>query len=158
MNLNIHVENAEVVRKGLQNLSDEIPKIGRQQLRTVANRIVRTMQAYPPEPAGQSIESKHSVLGTVYRPAKGRYQRTGRLGHTWKITQASDGYSIGNDAARKGRRYAVYVVGNAFGTNQAWMHKGRWPVFRDVVDEEFSKLPPEIEKHIGMVARRNGLK
>lgn len=157
MQLSFKVEGAEVVRKGLQNLSAEIPKVGRQQLRTFANRVVRKMQAYPPEPAGQSLSSSHSVLGTIYTPARGRYRRTGKLGASWKITQTSDGYTISNNAERRGVRYPIYVVGNAYGKGQAWMHKGRWQVFRDVFDEELKRVPPEIERFIGAVARRNGL-
>lgn len=157
MQLNFKIENAEIVRRGLQNLSAEIPKVGRQQLRTFADRVVRRMQAYPPEPAGQSISQSHPVLGTVYTPARGRYRRTGKLGASWKITAKSDGYEISNNAERRGVRYTIFVVGGARGQGQAWMHKGRWQVFRKVFDEELKRVPPEIEKFIGVVARRNGL-
>jgi hypothetical protein len=37
------------------------------------------------------------------------------------------------------------------------MHKGRWEVYRDVVDEEIEKLPDAVEQEIRMVARRKGL-
>ena len=30
------------------------------------------------------------------------------------------------------KEYPKWVVGNAVGLSQAWMHKNRWPVFRDL--------------------------
>lgn len=150
--------NGQLVRKGLADLSAELPKIPRQPIRTVMERIKRRMQEYPPEPAGQSIASPHSILGKIYRPAKRRYQRTGLLGARWSIEyKGESGYIIKNTAARKGRKYGVYVVGDSYGQRQAWMHQGRWQVFRDVADEEIDKLPPELERQIVMVARRVGL-
>jgi hypothetical protein len=138
MQLSIKVKG-ELVRKGLQDLAAEIPKIGRQQIRTMLNRVARRMQEYPGERPGQT------------------YKRTGRLFYSWKIEEIQNGYTISNTAARKGRAYAGYVVGDAYGTQQAWMHKGRWLVTRDVVEEEVTKLPPAIEDEITMVARRSGL-
>lgn len=153
--LSIRVEG-ELVRQGLQDLSAEIPQIGRRGIRTVMNRIVRRMQEYPPEPAGQSKRVSHTIFGYIIKAVG--YKRTGTLGRSWKIEEIDNGYQIENTArSKRGHRYSRYVVGDAYGTGQAWMHQGRWQVFRDVVDEEVEKLPPEIEQEIVMVARRNNL-
>jgi len=150
---------APLVRQGLENLTAEIPQIGRRRIRTVMERIKRRMQEYPPEPAGQSTASSHSALGTIFRPTKGRYRRTGNLGASWKIEEISGsmGYTISNDAQRKGRSYGQYVVGDAYGTSQAWMHQGRWQKLRDVAEEEVDTLPEDVNNEILMVARRNNL-
>jgi hypothetical protein len=132
--LSMTVTGAEVVRKGLQDLTAEIPKIGREQIYRTAQAIVRTMKAYPPPPAAS------------------RYIRTGVLGGGWSIVNRTDGYTVRNDTA-----YTKYVVGNAYGLEQAWMHVGRWQKLRDVSEEETGKLPAEIENQITMVARRLGL-
>jgi hypothetical protein len=147
-----------VVRKGLQDLTDaEAPKIGRQQIRTVMERIKRRMQVYPEERPGQSIAVPHSTLGTVIRSVG--YRRTGLLGASWAIEDTPDrnGYRIMNTAARRGRAYALYVVGSAYGTGQAWMHRGRWQVLRTVTEEEVARLPQTIAENVSMVARRKGL-
>lgn len=137
MILSIRVDG-ELVRKGLQDLAAEFPKIGRQQFRFASERAVRRMQEYPSQRPGQ------------------RYQRTGRLFYSWRIDSDPQRYVIENTAARRGKRYGHYVVGDAYGTGQAWMHRGRWLLFRDVVEEELDKLPPEIQEKILMVARREG--
>jgi hypothetical protein len=132
--LSITAQGANIVRQGLQDLSKEIPDIGRLQIYRTAQAIVKRMKDYPPPPFGSS------------------YIRTGRLGGGWNITRRSNGYTIRNSTT-----YTKYVVGNAYGLEQAWMHVGRWQVFRDVNDEEVKKLPAEIEKEIVQVARRVGL-
>jgi hypothetical protein len=131
--------NGELVRKGLQDLSAELPKIGRQQIRTMLNRVVRRQQEYPAERPGQ------------------KYRRTGTLFSHWAIKEIDKGYLLSNDASHKGRAYAQYVVGDAYGTRQAWFHQGRWNLTRDVVEQEIEKLPDEIEKEIVLVVRRVGL-
>lgn len=132
--LSITVQNADLVRKGLQDLGAEIPKIGRLQIYRTSQAIVRRMKVYPPERPGQT------------------YIRTGTLGGGWTITSNTNGYTIRNDTP-----YTKRVVGNAYGLEQAWMHQGRWNLQRDVTEEEVQKLPDEIEKEISMVARRLGL-
>lgn len=131
----------ELVRKGLQDLSAEVPKVGRQQIRAAMERIKRRMEEYPEERAGQ------------------RYKRTGRFFRSWGIDPAGEGYVLKNTAKdpRSGREYGRFVVGGARGDGQAWMHAGRWQLLRDVVDEEVEKLPGEIEELIQTVARSKGL-
>ena len=132
--LSVNVTGADVVRQGLQDLSAEIPQIGRLQIYRTMQAIVRTMKVYPPPPATST------------------YVRTGTLGAGWTITpSASNGYTVRNDTA-----YTRYVVGNAYGLEQAWMHQGRWNLLRDVAEEEIEKLPPEIENNIVTVSRRLG--
>lgn len=153
MKLTVKVDGT-LVRQGLQDLKAQVPKVGRQGLRVVLERVKRRMQEYPPEPQGQSKTSVHPVLGKTFSPVKGRYVRTGKLGQSWSIEQVDNGYQIGNSATRKGKAYPRFVVGDAYGTGQAWMHKGRWQRFRDVFDQETSRLTDELAAVIRTVTRR----
>ena len=95
------------------------------------------MKIYPPERPGQD------------------YERTFKLRQGWKVQRLGDtGYRIKNDARFRGRRYPQFVVGSATGERQAWMHKGRWKLFRNVVDSEGARLPREVAKHITLKARK----
>ena len=137
--LSISVQNAELVRKGLQDLSAEIPQIGRLQIYRTCQAIVRQMKIYPPERIDQ------------------KYRRTGRLGDSWQIQSKDNGYTVLNDTP-----YTKFVVGDAYGLQQAWMHVStdqgkRWSLFRDVTEDEVNKLPNEISNEITMAARRLGL-
>ena len=124
----------ELVRKGLQDLGAEIPKIGRLQIYQTEQAIVRRLKVEPPERPGQTYIRTHTLIGG------------------WTITPNANGYTLSNSTP-----YTKWVHGNAYGLEQAWMHQGRWQLLRDVQDEEVAKLPPEIEKEISAVARRLGL-
>jgi hypothetical protein len=139
MQLSVQILNAEIVRKGLEDLHAEIPKIGRLQIRRTMEAIVKTMKVYPSAPAGS------------------RYVRTYKLRDSWRITQTVTGYKVSADPTNKGRRYGRYVVGFADGDGQAWMHVGRWSLLRDVMEREIDKLPPAVSNEISMVARAKGL-
>jgi len=132
--LSLNVVGAELVRQGLENLAKEIPDIGRLQIYRTEQAIVRRVKIYPPP-----------------LPS---YTQTGNLGRGWKIAPLKMGYSIQNFVP-----YTAKVVGNAYGLEQAWMHArpGRWKKLRDISDEEVAKLPPEIDKNIQQVARRENL-
>lgn len=137
--LSITLKNAELVRKGLQDLGAEIPKVGRLQIYRTEQAIVRRMKEYWTHNSPPELPS---------------YQRKGLLAAGYTITPTTNGYRISNAVP-----YTSLVVGNAYGLEQAWMHAkpGRHKLLRDVSDEEVAKLPPEIEKEISAVARRVGL-
>jgi hypothetical protein len=121
--------NAELVRMGLQSLGDEVPKIARKTIYDTQLAIVRRMKQYPNRIS--------------------RYKRTYRFRAGWSIESYDLGYRIHNRTP-----YSRYVVGNAYGQGQAWMHVGVWTPFRDVVDEEVAKLPEAIRKELSLVTRR----
>lgn len=75
------------------------------------NVLSQYRRAYPPERPGQ------------------RYRRTGALGRNWDIRINPASITIYNRMA-----YAGYVVGDGKGKGQAWMHRGRWWLARDVAN------------------------
>lgn len=135
MRLTVKVKN--MTRQGLQDLKAEVPRIGRLSIRRMMEDIRKTMRVYAPE-----------------RPEQ-KYKRTGKFGANWKIERMEDvGYTLSNTAQRKGKYYGHYVVGNAYGNGQAWMHKDRWQVFRDVVDWFIERMPKTVADAIKTVTRR----
>ena len=139
MQLSITVKNAQLVAKGLANIRAEIPRISELTVKKSADATVRIMRVYPAPPSGS------------------RYTRTFRLRNSFRIDRVPNGYVIKADPVAKGKHYGPYVIGNAYGTGQATIHAGRWKLIRDVADQETKKLPPLVESHIRMVARRYGL-
>lgn len=133
MQLSLSFRNAELVRMGFQNLAAEVPKIGRKPIYSAAQAIVRREKIYP------------SRSGSTYK-------RTYRFRAGWIIEQYDLGYRIMNRVP-----YGHYVVGDAFGANQAWMHEGVWELFRDVSEEETAKLPQQIQEELSLAIRRNNL-
>ena len=58
---------------------------------------------------------------------------------------------------RDGREYGGYVVGNAEGTGQAWMHVGRWTTLRQAVDAEIDGLTGELDGELQRGVGQAGL-
>lgn len=155
MQLTLKVDG-ELVRKGLQDLSAEIPKVGRQQIRTVMNRILRRMSKpgrKPNYPIKWDSEKQRRAFFATDGFGRGiPTKRTGAYTGGWKIESVENGYRLENNTS-----YAKYLGGDAYGVVHSGIHKGRWENTRDVVEEETEKLPEEIEAAIIMVARREGL-
>lgn len=133
MQLSLSFRNAELVRMGLQNLAAEIPKIARKPIYDTSLAIVRREKEYP------------TRFGS-------RYKRTYRFRANWTISSYELGYKIENRTP-----YGRYVVGDAFGGGQAWMHQGIWKPFREVAEEETAKLPEAVRNELSLAIRRNRL-
>jgi len=132
--------NAPLVRQGLEDFSAEIPKIGRRRIYNTMLRIQALMKKYPAQRKNQ------------------KYIRTYRLRSGWKIVSKTNGYMITNSTP-----YTPFVVGDAYGNRQAWMHIStdqgkRWSTLRDTAESEVEKLPAEIEDEINIVKRRYEVK
>lgn len=77
-----------------------------------------------------------------------RYVRTGRLANSWGVRKAGPArYEIHNSAS-----YSHYVVGNHMGKEQAWMHKGRWWLVRNLVQDRAPELTRRISAKIRKLA------
>ena len=76
-----------------------------------------SIRPYPPERPGQ------------------RYRRTGNLKRSWEAGVRGNVVYIKNAMP-----YSGYVVGDGAGQRQAWMHRGRWYVMHDMVEEKKPEL------------------
>jgi len=87
-------------------------------------------------------------------------KRTDEYVNAWKVIKHETGADVGNPLAHAG-----YIGGRAsgkpIGANgklQSNIHRGRWPLFRKVVDVAIEKLPKRIKNRISLVAREEGFK
>jgi len=116
--------------KLIKGISLATEKIAREELNDDSDAIIRVMQRYPAKLPNQV------------------YIRTGLLGRSWKKKKVKAGFEISNNAARKGRPYAKYVVGDKMGNQQASIHQGRWKLLRDVVERYMSKIGKRLLKKV----------
>ena len=137
--ISISVKNAQLVAKGLQDLSAEIPKISKDNIEKVFKRVVKQVQNYPPPRSGS------------------RYIRTYTLRNSPRMTPTQSGFRLQINPIQRGRAYGRYVIGDARGGGQATVHIGRWLLLRDIVDFEMTKLPDTVYNHIRQFAKIKGL-
>lgn len=91
-------------------------------------------------------ETRATLKGTAYppKPPRSKYVRTGRLGSSWGVQkQGYSKYAINNSAP-----YSSFVVGDARGEGQAYMHVGRWWLARPVMNNHTGELTKAMTKAI----------
>ncbi len=154
--ITVHIDG-QLVRKGLQNLSDEIPKVGRLQIYNAALRIRTGMRVRGPRPSWPiQWDSPRQRIAFFASEGFGGgipHTRTDQYVDSWQLERIGDiGYRVFNFS-----NGAEAIAGDVVNGVQSKIHKGRWPVFRSVVLQEVEKLPQEISREIKVVAARNGL-
>ena len=95
--------------------------------------------------------------GNAYAVPERGYVRTGNLGRSAYIEQDGASTRIRVEAYRNGVEYGKYVVGDAEGQGQAYMHAGWWMKLRDAVDAEIEDMTTEVDTAIQDSAEAIGL-
>ncbi len=155
--LGVHVKaDTRLVRKGLQDLGAEIPKVGKLQIyqvmrRSKARLTKKGKRVTYPVP-WDNIRQKIKVILMLKAANNLPYRRKGDYQRGFKIIQIRDGYDLINENPN-----AEYIGGNARGKRQSRIFKGRYPIVREVVEEEAAKLPGAVVQHIKLVTKQKGL-
>lgn len=135
----LQVVNAEVVKKSMQDLNREIPRISRHSLYRTAQR----------------VKGRYNYTKSNPTP-RGKYVRTFTMRDSREVIKTDDGYVFAmNPVNEDGTTYGAYVVGTFQPDSQAWPFRERWPALREVVIEETAKLPKEVLQALGLVIKRN---
>lgn len=147
--------NAKIVRKGLEALKVEPPKIARARMYDALLRAQRRLKqpgkkAIHPVP-WVTIKQKRAFYasegfgGGIPHVRRGLYQKG------FRIRKIANGHEFSN--ASKGARF---IGGNARGRGQSPIHVKTHPLIRNVVDKELEKLPNAVVDHLKVVARQKG--
>lgn len=149
--------HGKLVRQGLENLSEEIPQVGRQRIYLRMLRVRTRMAASAPKVRHpidwDSEKQKRKVLAMLRQEGNLPYKRTGRMRAGWQLDQITDGYRLRNreDAS-------LFVFGDLSNKKtQSNIHRGTWPLTKTVVYEELDQLPDEIQNDIERAKKRSGL-
>ena len=149
--------NAKIVKKGLQDLAAEIPRVGRLQIYRVMlrarSRLRKPGKAVKRPVPWDSVRQRVKVMIILrYVLKEMPYRRRGNLQKAFVIRNLKNGYELENQLERAG-----YIYGDAEGKGQTRLFRGRYPIMRKVLDEEFDKLPTAVVAHLELVARQKGL-
>lgn len=145
--------NAPIVRQGLENLALEVPQIGRRRIYNMMLAI-RSALRKPGKPVRYPVQWDSERQRRAFFATDGFGRgiptvRTGAYNAGYQIKRTDKGYQIANST-----NYGKYVGGSAYGTGQSNIHRGRWQLMRDVVDNQVEQLPEAVAAEIRMVARR----
>lgn len=143
--ITVKIDGDEQVTVGLKKLGAAIPALS-------ARAVRAALQKAKEEASAQWPVAAYAGYGVAYRPGQ-KYKRTGRYGANFRIERnGSQNYTLQNRTP-----YAPYVGGDSTGAGQAWMHEGRWPVVREVVEKFVTPMVEEIEHAIDDSAEALGL-
>lgn len=150
--LTVKAVGADLVRKGLEDLAAETPKIARQTIYDALNRGAKILRS-PGSPSRYPVQWDSEVQRRAFFASGGfgggiPYQRTNRLPSGWTIEALPTGWRLMNPNPA-----AVYVYGNYEGARQSRIHQGRWPVMQEVVENAIMGLPQDIEDKISYYGR-----
>jgi hypothetical protein len=149
--------HGELVRQGLENFDEEIPKVGRQRIYLRMLRI-KTRLSQPARKPGYPIQWDSEKQKRAYFATDGfgkgiPYQRDGGTERAWDLQSLEDGYRLANES-----QGAFFVFGDLYKRkSQSRIHAGRWPETKVVTFEELAALPEEIQADIEAAKKRSGL-
>lgn len=128
-------------------------KVDDSQVRTVLGNAVLAVKSLPKKVIKPIMEEARDEVRTYppERPGQ-RYVRTGKRYAATKLESVDHGYRLESNPRYGGRTANPYVIGDAQGGGQAWMHKGRWKLLADVVLKARDKI---VEKAREMFNERN---
>ena len=117
------------------------------ELRTAAAKAPKATQ----EATYQWAQRVRAALKARPYPSKRQgqtYVRTGRLASSWAVERQGKGVVITNRASGRSGPYSRFVVGDGKGAGQAWMHRGRWWLGRNVLMESAPELETAAKREI----------
>jgi hypothetical protein len=149
--------HGEMVRQGLENLSNEIPLVGRQRIYQRMLRVKTRMSQPAPKPSypipWDSERQKRAFFASNGFRNGIPYRRNGATEKGWTLGQIEDGYRLANETPA-----AFFVYGDLFQRkSQSNIHAGRWPLTKVVAFEELNALPQELQADIEAAKKRSGL-
>lgn len=140
---------AKRVRQSVHNIGQALPKLGKRDLRNA-------MQSAQYEASGDwSGDASYSVPP----PPNSNYTRAGTYGASFELrSNTGVSYTLISDAvSRYGAHYTPYVGGGAYGSGQAEIHQGRWPIIADVVRKWIETLTQSFSVTMSRLFRQEGI-
>ena len=133
--------NAGNIKIGIEKVADNLPRITKRQIKSAMTEARKTARGNWPNGGGPGGYSIPQTSGT-------RYRRTGNYGRSMTIQEIGLSFKLSSTASRNGKTYAPFVGGNAYGTGQANIHAGRWPLLSKAVSDSIRDLVASIENDI----------
>jgi len=154
----------QVKWRGLPELGQALRNLKRRlfpgavvEIQRTANKIRKEM-AVPGKPPTypiqwDSVKQRRAFFATNGFGRGIPTKRTDRYVREWQVIKLQNGADVGNPLAHAG-----HIGGTAKGKRQSRIHKGRWPVFRKVVDAAIAKLPKSVRDRLVVVVREEGFR
>jgi len=140
--------NIPIVRQGFERLRKAVPEIGRMRLFSAAKELVRRM-SIPGRAPTYPIRWDTAKQRRSFFASKGFGHgvpavRTDRYISGWSVERhTAHSYTVVNKVL-----HARFVGGLLTRDTQSQIHKGRWPLLRDMFERVVATLPETVSRHL----------
>ncbi len=157
--LTVSVKGAELVKRRLQDFARDVPRIAKSTIYDAYRDALAKLRkpgkrvSYPVRWDSKRQQRAYFATGGFGHGIP--YRRTGRYGDSWKLkaNEGESGQRVGYTLISR-LSYARFVGGMARGEGQSSIHKGRWQLFRDIIDDVRAKLPARVKDHLRRLAAK----
>jgi len=155
--MQVHTTKGKGSKDPIKRLDAEIRKEIKQVNKTAAEKILEKM-ATPGKPITYPVQwdspkQRRYVMWLLRSTNNLPYTRTDKHVKRWKIVNVRGGFSVVNT-----RKTTIYLSGNLKGKSQSRIHRGRWPLFADVIKATTRTLPKKIAAAIKQAVRKLGFR
>lgn len=155
--MQVRVKNAKLSAKALSLIGLESEKVIRASFKNATKKIADKMNVAGKPPTypiqWDSPKQRRAFFATNGFGGGIPHVRTGAYIAAWEQKTIRGGYQVANM-----KRYAGYIAGDIMGKRQSRIHRGRWPVFRKVVDRILKTLPNEIVSDLKTAYKKIGFR
>lgn len=145
--------NVKLVRRGLENLRAQLPKIGDFRAKEAAKEIARRMSRpgrkikYPVD--WDSLKQKiYVIIRIMKKQGFLPFIRTHAHERGWKTENIQRGAKVYNNV-----RGSKYLYGTMRSTRQSNIHVGRWLILRVVYDKVVADLPKRVKESLKKIPK-----
>lgn len=155
--MQVRVGNKVLVAKALSMIGLDAEKTVRKAFRTSAKTITDKMSV-PGKPVTYPIKwdsekQRRYVMAMLREQNDLPYTRKGGYVASWKMSTIRGGYQVANKWNKAG-----FIAGDIHGKRQSRIVKGRWPVFRKVIDAALRLVPRQIVSDLKITFKRLGFR
>jgi hypothetical protein len=155
--LEVRLKNAKLSSMALTRLGLDAEKTVRQVFKATTLKINEQMQVEGKPPTypiqWDSDKQRRAFFATNGFGGGIPHVRKGAYIAGWKQQTIRGGYQVANKL-----RYAGYIAGDLQGMRQSRIHKGRWAIFRRVVDRALKLAPKQVVSELKITFRKIGFR
>jgi hypothetical protein len=155
--LTVRLKNAKLSTMALNRIGLDAEKVVRKVFKATTLKVAETMQVEGKPPTypiqWDSPKQRRAFFATNGFGGGIPHIRRGEYVAAWKQQTIRGGYQVANKL-----RHAGFIAGDIQGKRQSRIHKGRWPIFRKIVDRALKLIPKQVVSDLKITIRKLGFR
>lgn len=155
--LQVRLRGRKLTQAAIKKFGDQAPKVVRATFKQASQNIAEKMQV-PGKPITYPVKWDSDKQRRAFFATNGfgggiPHVRQNVYVGAWQQKTIRGGYQVSNKL-----KYAGYIAGDIYGNRQSRIHRGRWPVFRRVVDKALKGISKKLLTALTVTATKIGFR